>query len=352
MSPRPSPVTVGVTGLHAGDNPGPGVAVARALRADPAFEGSLVGLGYDAFDAGLHVPGLFDRAALLPYPSAGPEALLQRLVDIHEATPIDVLLPCLDSELAAVIELVPQLAKMGIHTALPTAAQLRQVAKLHLPELNIPGLQVPRTTAHHSAASLATRFAAHRGMLVLKGPLYDARVCAHLDEGVAAFHDLAARWGLPVLAQDHVDGEEYDVCAVGDGRGGTVGAVTMKKLQLSAAGKALAGVAVQAPVLEGLADAIFAHTHWRGPCELELRRDRQDRVHLLEINPRFPAWCDLTTHAGCPLPTAAVALAMGRTPPQCPPAKAGVAFVRATLDQFCDMGDLESLTMHGHRTAP
>ena len=87
-------------------------------------------------------------------------------------------------------------------------------------------------------------------------------------------------------------------------------------------------------------------------CELELRRDRQDRVHLLEINPRFPAWCDLTTHAGCPLPTAAVALAMGRTPPQCPPAKAGVAFVRATLDQFCDMGDLESLTMHGHRTAP
>ena len=49
MSERP--LTVAVTGLNATDNPGPGVAVIRALRdADPAIR--IIGLAYDALDPG------------------------------------------------------------------------------------------------------------------------------------------------------------------------------------------------------------------------------------------------------------------------------------------------------------
>lgn len=62
--------TVALTGMNATDNPGPGVAVAMALRADPDFQGRIVGLTYDALDPGLYIDGLLDGAYLLPYPSS------------------------------------------------------------------------------------------------------------------------------------------------------------------------------------------------------------------------------------------------------------------------------------------
>jgi len=57
-------VTVAVTGMNATDNPAPGVAVARALRHEPTFEGRIIGLGYDALDPGFYGDGLVDSGAI------------------------------------------------------------------------------------------------------------------------------------------------------------------------------------------------------------------------------------------------------------------------------------------------
>ncbi len=54
--------TVAITGMNAGDNPAPGVGVARALRLDPNFAGRVIGLGYDALEAGFYTR----RLAALP----------------------------------------------------------------------------------------------------------------------------------------------------------------------------------------------------------------------------------------------------------------------------------------------
>ena len=43
-------------------------------------------------------------------------------------------------------------------------------------------------------------------------------------------------------------------------------------------------------------------SQWRGPFELECMAG-DDHVHLIEINPRFPAWVYLATGVGLNLPS-------------------------------------------------
>lgn len=90
--------TVAITGMNArADNPGPGYAVARCLQESPDFLGRVVGLGYDVLDAGLYHPHC-QASYLLPYPSAGDSALLERLLCIHEQEALDAVIPCLDPQ--------------------------------------------------------------------------------------------------------------------------------------------------------------------------------------------------------------------------------------------------------------
>ncbi len=369
LDPAPRPGTAGralarpvvaVTGLRADDNPAPGVAVARALRADPDFRGSVVGLAHDALEPGLYLEGLLDAAFLLPYPSAGREALGARLAALQADVGLDVLLPTLDHELPALVALAPALAAAGTATLLPGADQLAAVSKARLAELG-PALAaaaaargapesavvVPRSAVLSDAAGLPAVHAALGADLVVKGPRHGARVCQGLDAAVAAFHALAARWGLPVVVQEWVAGDEVNVCALGDGAGGLVGAVAMRKLVVTAAGKGWAGVTIAAPELLTMAADFMAATRWRGPCELEARRARDGRLHLLELNPRFPAWADLTAGVGQNLPAAAVALAQGGPLPALGAYRPGVAFVRIALDQIVDIGALEAITTQG-----
>ena len=94
------------------------------------------------------------------------------------------------------------------------------------------------------------------------------------------------------------------------------GAVAMKKLALTDKGKGWAGVTVRDPELVAMAERIVAATAWRGPFEVEAMRDESGRYHLIEINPRFPAWVHLATQAGVNLPRAVVELARGAAPPK------------------------------------
>ena len=134
-----------------------------------------------------------------------------------------------------------------------------------------------------------------------------------------------------------------------DGAGGTVEAVAMKKLVLTDQGKGWAGVTVRDPVALDLARRVVAALDWRGPLEVELRREPGGVAHLLEVNPRLPAWCDLTQGAGCNLPLAVARMALGR-PPDVGAWQPGKAFVRISIDQLIDIQDLEGIAMTGEIT--
>ncbi len=55
----------------------------------------------------------------------------------------------------------------------------------------------------------------------------------------------------------------------------------------------------------------FEHWKWRGPAEVEIKRDNLTGVHkVIEINPWFPAYVRFTEHCGLDLATTAVRLAL------------------------------------------
>ncbi len=349
MSRAGRPFTVAVTGLNATDNPAPGVGVIRALRAAPDFGGRVVGLAYDALDSGLYAREL-DLAGgyLLPYPSQGVDALRERLRQIHAEQRLDVIIPTLDSELPGFIALEPELRQWGITMFLPSREQLELRSKVRLAELGErAGLEVPAQALLSDAADVYRLQATLSYPLVVKGVFYGAAVVRSPDEAAQAFHATVAKWGLPVIAQQFHDGEEYDVVAVGDGRGGMVGAVPMKKLLLSDKGKGWAGVAVKDPHLLEAARRFFAATSWRGPCELEILKTKDDRYLLIEVNPRFPAWCFLSAGAGQNLPWAVARLARGEAVAPMTEFRAGTLFVRISLDQIASMADFQALATGG-----
>ena len=181
----------------------------------------------------------------------------------------------------------------------------------------------------------------------VKGVFYGATLVTCLEEAFAAFHKVMAQWGVPVILQAMVQGEELNVVGLGDGQGGLWGAVPMKKLLLTDKGKGWAGVTIRDPDLLAVAERFAAATKWRGPFEVEVIRDRAGNYHLIEINPRFPAWVHLATAAGVNLPSATCALAMGGNPRPTREYVVGTMFVRISLDQVTDLADFEKLVTAG-----
>jgi len=187
-----------------------------------------------------------------------------------------------------------------------------------------------------------------RQPVYVKGIFYDARKAWTLEQAYAAFVELSARWGLPIILQRGLPGFEYNICCLGDGEGGLVGAVAMRKLGVTDKGKAWSGVTVGDPRLQDLATRMIGALRWRGPCELEiLCEEGSDRLCLIEINPRFPAWCYLCAGAGMNLPAAQARLALGGAPEILSAARSGVIYSRAAVDIICELDVLESLSVTG-----
>ena len=340
-------LTVAVTGLNATDNPGPGVAVMRALRAHPDFRGRIVGLAYDALEPGLYAEGLADDVFLIPYPSQGAAALRERLTYIRERVGLDVIIPTLDTELPAFGELSAELAREGVGMLLPTREHLELLSKARLVALGEKGIPVPDSCVITEVTQLYDVHERIAYPIVVKGPFYGAKVAYSLDEAIAGFHRMVAEWGLPVIVQRFVAGEEVCVVAVGDGEGGLIGAVQMRKTVITDKGKGWAGVTVRDPVLEELTKTFMRVTRWRGPCELETIRDPKGGHHVLEVNPRFPAWVYLSAGAGMNLPFAVAQLAAGLPVTPLSDYRVGTMFVRIALDQITDIAGFARISTSG-----
>jgi carbamoyl-phosphate synthase large subunit len=343
---------VAVTGMNANDNPGPGVAVARCLRHEPDFQGRIIGLGYDPLDAGFYAASLLDGGALLPYPSAGQAAFLQRLRELRAQFSFSALIPTLDSELRAVIALESELHAEGIGTFVPSLDAVERASKPQLPRLAASGIRIPESENASTVDAIPKLVQSFGLPVVVKGVYYGAYVAHTEADAIAAFHHYAATWGIPVVVQRFLAGDEYNVCALGDGTGNTIGAVAMRKLALTDKGKGWAGVTVANPELLTLAESVIAALKWRGPLEVEVLAERGSSgsvsLHVIEINPRFPAWVYLTAAAGQNLPYACARLALGLSAGAAlAPCKAGTMFVRIALDQVADMATFGALSATG-----
>jgi len=352
MNVMASPFNIAVTGMNSRpDNPGPGMAVARCLREARGFDGRIIGLGYEALDPGLHLPRYSDAGYLLPYPSSGDDAFLERVQLIHEREGIDALIPCLDAELPSVTRLADQLDSMGIATFLPSSDQLALRNKDRLEELaDHAGIACPETKSvtHEEFFYNSGREGWHYPFVV-KGIFYDAEVVKTPEQGAAAFARISAQWGLPVLVQRFLKGEEVNLTAVGDGRGRLLGAVMMRKLALTDKGKAWAGVTITDDTFLAASAALVAATRWKGPLEVEVMREPDGTYQLIEINPRFPAWVYLTVGSGRNLLEVLLKLMSNQEPEDPGPAPAGLIYIRYAEDMVIPLAEYESVVMNGWR---
>jgi carbamoyl-phosphate synthase large subunit len=322
--------------------------VIRALRDAPEFQGRIVGLAYDVLEPGAYVKDLVDDVYLLPYPSHGVEPLDARLRHIHDRTPLDVVIPTLDSELDGFISLAPLLTRLGIGAVLPTADQLRLRSKVALSALGRDAaIQVPETRVIADPKDLYQLPESLTFPLYVKGPYYGAIAVRDVHEAIQAWHATIAQWGAPVLIQQRASGQEYNIAAVGDGGGAVVGAVAMKKTLLTDKGKGWAGVTVRDPALLDLTARFMRATQWRGPCEIEVVKSREHGWQLLEVNPRFPAWCRLTAGAGLNLPALVARMALGEAVRPSIEYRAGTMFIRISADVITTLDDYQSLVSEG-----
>ena len=341
-SPKTNSKTVAVTGLNAVDSPGPGVPVLRSLQ-ESSLELALIGLAYDVLDPGNFMSQLIEASYVMPYPDSGAENLLERLLVIHEQHRLDVIISTLDSELENYIAIAPKLKEHGIETLLPSQESFKMREKTLLVEnIDKDIVPVPETLVLQDITALRQVADKMNFPLFIKGRFYEAYLARSIDEAVGFYHHIAGRWGLPIIVQEYIRGEECNVVALAQ-EGKVTAAVAMKKLYLTDKGKAWAGVTIKNDQVLEISQKLIAQLNWTGACELEFIV-QDGKVYLLEMNPRLPAWVYLATRAGVNLPEAQVQLALGQKVTLTSDYQVGVVFVRHSWDEIVPLEAIDSLS--------
>ena len=340
---------IGLSGLNSIDNPAPGIGVAKALKEDHGLDLSIVGLAYDAMESGVYLDQWFDHAFLMPYPSAGKQAFLERIFYIKETCGLDYLLPTLDVELPLYIACADELAKGGVGVLLPSKKQFEQRGKEHLaPLAESLGLKLPKTKKVTSEEELAEAAKELKFPLMIKGVYYRAIYASNMAEALSAYYVLVAEWGYPVLVQEYKTGQEINLVGVGDGKGNSLGMVAIKKMGTTTQGKIWTGVSIRHPQLLEAGEKFVNYTKWLGPFELECLVDG-DKLYLIEINPRFPAWSYFGAALGVNLAANLIRAQMGLPLLEQRQFEAGQLYIRYVEERIMGMETLSAISTKGER---
>ena len=338
---------VGVSGINAVDNPGPGIGVARSLKEDADLDVQIIGLAYDALEPGIYMDWLIDKTYTVPYPSHGGEDFLGRLRFIQEASGLDCIVPNLDAELPVYIRYADELARLGIRVMLPSMSQFRLRSKDRLPELaQQMGIQVPPTRVALNDEQFGAALAEFGLPVIVKGVFYEAYKAHTTMEAYAHYRSLVAKWGFPIIVQQLVSGEELNVVGVGDGEGESLDLVAMKKMSVTALGKVWSAVSIRHDAMLAAAERFVRVNRWRGPFELECIVHKDD-VFLIEINPRFPAWTYFATGVGVNLPSRLLRCLFELPLEDLKPFAAGKLFMRYTYEIVTDLDRFRHVVTQG-----
>lgn len=341
-------INIGVTGLNAIDSPGPGISVIRALKEAKSFEANITGLAYESLEPGIYMHDLIKKTYHIPYPSAGTDVLLSRLEYIHSKESLDVIIPNFDAELFPFIKLESKLRPMGIHMFLPTLQQFEERQKANLNEFGTKyGIHVPKSKTLYDVSAVNSLMAEFSFPLIVKGKFYDASIAYSLEQVKTYFGKISSKWGLPVIIQEFIHGTEFNVTGLGDGKGKMIGAVPMRKQYITDKGKAWGGISISDEKMLDLTRRFLKMTKWRGGFELELMKNKDDELYLLEINPRLPAWIYLAVGVGQNIPEAMVKLALGQKVAPFREYTVGKMFVRYSWDMIVDREEFEKISIYG-----
>lgn len=339
------PYTIAVSGINAIDNPGPGTGIARSLK-ESGLDVRIIGLAYDAMEPGIFMDWVIDKSYILPYPSGDSNSYIERLQYIHEKEHIDVLIPALDVELPLFMKRVSDIRKEGIGLLIPTPDSYRLRSKEKLPECAPKiGVKTPEIIPMSSVSDLARAGKKLGYPMMIKGPFYEAAKASNRDEAEKEFHQLAAKWGYPVIAQRFITGDEYNCIGLGDGEGNDLGHCAVKKMLITKLGKIWTNVTINNQEIFTITRNFVSSLKWCGGFEIELIFEHAtNSYYLLEINPRFPAWIYAATGCGINLAERMVQHILHLPHETHSQYKAGKILIRYTGELIRDISDFEKLT--------
>jgi carbamoyl-phosphate synthase large subunit len=292
--------------------------------------------------------GICDKTYQISYPAAGPEVLYNSIKYIHDKENIDVIIPNFDAELYNFITIAARLKALGIHSFLPSFEMFDARDKLNLYAFGQKhNLLVPKDKVIYNSNELAQVGDDFGYPLVVKGKYYDAIVAHTLEQAQKAFYKISAKWGLPIIVQQFINGTEVNIAALGDGEGNATSIIPMRKMYITDKGKAWAGITLEDDALIELAQKFVEATQWRGGFEIEIMKTAKDELYIMEINPRFPAWIYLSAGAGQNQPAALVKMALGEKVLPFTTYDVGKLFIRYSWDLIVDISKFQQFTAFG-----
>ena len=283
-----------ISGLYCGTNPQPGVGIARSLRmAYP--DATLVGVEYSNRSSGIHWPDFDEVWLQRPWEELSLSEYGNSIRNILDSGALWISGTDLETMWLASV-----FSEGHPHLLSPSSEALQKIIKPAVPAHKGLPVKIPTFIYTDQSDWELHAFCRQYGWKVwLKGPYYEALRARSWSEFEGARIALSRAWSTERLfLQAHVTGyeESISLCAY---KGELLGCVRMRKREVTEESKTWAGDVTEVPPeITAPLRKIIKELNWTGGAELEMVRDIEGQLWLLEWNPRFPAWIHGATIAG------------------------------------------------------
>lgn len=303
-----------ISGLYSGTNPQPGVGIARSLKtAYP--QAKLIGVEYSNRCSGIHWQDFDEIWLQRPWDEINLNSHAEEIKKVLDSGGIWI--SSIDLEIMWFARVFPE-GHPNLLT--PPLAALEQVEKPAVTAHEGLPVKIPKfVTTEISDWDLHAFCREHDWKVWLKGPYYEAVRTRSWAEFEEKRDILSSAWATEKLfLQTHVSGYEESITLAAY-QGELLDCVRMRKRDLTELSKTWAGDVseVEEEFLQPLREMV-RRINWTGGAELEMVRDADNQLWLLEVNPRFPAWIHGSTITGRNIPAALVAGATGIVPQESP----------------------------------
>jgi diaminopimelate decarboxylase len=315
-----------ISGLYSGTNPQPGVGIARSIRtAYP--KAKLIGVEYSNRCSGIHWQDFDEIWLQRPWDELNLTAHAEEIRKVLDSGGLWI--SSIDLEIMWFARIFPD-GHPNLLT--PPMSALEQVSKPAISAHEGLPVKIPTfVTTEISDWDLHAFCREHDWKVWLKGPYYEAARTRSWAEFEEKRHILSNAWATEKLfLQAHVSGYEESI-TLSAYRGELIDCVRMRKRDLTELSKTWAGdiSEVEEEFLVPLREMI-RRINWTGGAELEMVRDADNQLWLLEVNPRFPAWIHGSTITGRNIPASLVEGATGIPADESP--ALGEEFTRVVME--------------------